>query len=143
LLVVYFFFSSRRRHTRSKRDWSSDVCSSDLDGGGGDADVVGRTVGPSDSRTVISPDHAFPSDGPTVRPSDVFLGADAGGSHSTVVIGTADLTILGRADGPPASMKPGGAAASAAVLGETARRAATQARIDLPTERAVVAAAGA
>src|SRR5699024_11970943 len=28
----YFFFSSRRRHTRSKRDWSSDVCSSDLVG---------------------------------------------------------------------------------------------------------------
>src|SRR5699024_11901627 len=27
---LYFFFSSRRRHTRSKRDWSSDVCSSDL-----------------------------------------------------------------------------------------------------------------
>src|SRR5204863_10055723 len=25
-----FFFSSRRRHTRSLRDWSSDVCSSDL-----------------------------------------------------------------------------------------------------------------
>src|SRR5437868_14883210 len=25
-----FFFSSRRRHTSSKRDWSSDVCSSDL-----------------------------------------------------------------------------------------------------------------
>src|SRR5437868_13116975 len=28
--VSVFFFSSRRRHTRSKRDWSSDVCSSDL-----------------------------------------------------------------------------------------------------------------
>src|SRR2546428_14145764 len=27
---LYFFFSSRRRHTRSDRDWSSDVCSSDL-----------------------------------------------------------------------------------------------------------------
>src|SRR5699024_11833213 len=27
---AFFFFSSRRRHTRSKRDWSSDVCSSDL-----------------------------------------------------------------------------------------------------------------
>src|SRR3989440_2692055 len=26
----FFFFSSRRRHTRSDRDWSSDVCSSDL-----------------------------------------------------------------------------------------------------------------
>src|SRR3989449_10411421 len=27
----FFFFSSRRRHTRCSRDWSSDVCSSDLD----------------------------------------------------------------------------------------------------------------
>src|SRR5690349_18711083 len=27
--VAHFFFSSRRRHTRSLRDWSSDVCSSD------------------------------------------------------------------------------------------------------------------
>src|SRR5690349_21889915 len=30
LFVFFFFFSSRRRHTRSLRDWSSDVCSSDL-----------------------------------------------------------------------------------------------------------------
>src|SRR5438045_8548522 len=28
---VFFFFSSRRRHTRCLSDWSSDVCSSDLD----------------------------------------------------------------------------------------------------------------
>src|SRR5690606_40049113 len=28
----FFFFSSRRRHTRFSRDWSSDVCSSDLIG---------------------------------------------------------------------------------------------------------------
>src|SRR5690606_39535397 len=28
--VDHFFFSSRRRHTRFSRDWSSDVCSSDL-----------------------------------------------------------------------------------------------------------------
>src|SRR5438105_15391222 len=28
---MFFFFSSRRRHTRSTRDWSSDVCSSDLE----------------------------------------------------------------------------------------------------------------
>src|SRR5579885_2857379 len=32
-LICFFFFSSRRRHTRSKRDWSSDVCSSDLPSG--------------------------------------------------------------------------------------------------------------
>src|SRR2546430_9526875 len=30
LLSVFFFFSSRRRHTRFDCDWSSDVCSSDL-----------------------------------------------------------------------------------------------------------------
>src|SRR5260221_1716873 len=30
LLFFFFFFSSRRRHTRSLCDWSSDVCSSDL-----------------------------------------------------------------------------------------------------------------
>src|SRR5690606_40602674 len=29
-LFFFFFFSSRRRHTRFSRDWSSDVCSSDL-----------------------------------------------------------------------------------------------------------------
>src|SRR2546429_3467962 len=28
--TLFFFFSSRRRHTRCSRDWSSDVCSSDL-----------------------------------------------------------------------------------------------------------------
>src|SRR5256885_11948044 len=31
LVLVLFFFSSRRRHTRLQGDWSSDVCSSDLD----------------------------------------------------------------------------------------------------------------
>src|SRR5476649_2974215 len=31
MVLFCFFFSSRRRHTRSLCDWSSDVCSSDLD----------------------------------------------------------------------------------------------------------------
>src|SRR5256885_3474576 len=31
---IFFFFSSRRRHTRLQGDWSSDVCSSDLGAGG-------------------------------------------------------------------------------------------------------------
>src|SRR5438034_3395248 len=35
LSFFFFFFSSRRRHTRSLCDWSSDVCSSDLDAHGG------------------------------------------------------------------------------------------------------------
>src|SRR2546428_7423141 len=44
---VSFFFSSRRRHTRSDRDWSSDVCSSDLT-------VTGSSVpcGPRSSRRI-------------------------------------------------------------------------------------------
>src|SRR5207249_8769163 len=39
-----FFFSSRRRHTRSKRDWSSDVCSSDLDVGEAFAAAKGMAI---------------------------------------------------------------------------------------------------
>src|SRR5690625_7888419 len=30
MTIIFFFFSSRRRHTSWPRDWSSDVCSSDL-----------------------------------------------------------------------------------------------------------------
>src|SRR3989454_1957541 len=32
-MFFFFFFSSRRRHTRLQGDWSSDVCSSDLESG--------------------------------------------------------------------------------------------------------------
>src|SRR5690606_39706777 len=42
---LFFFFSSRRRHTRFSRDWSSDVCSSDLDRDGNGADLVGLLPG--------------------------------------------------------------------------------------------------
>src|SRR5690348_18032861 len=45
-MFLFFFFSSRRRHTRWTGDWSSDVCSSDLGqhrdderGSGGDAKI--------------------------------------------------------------------------------------------------------
>src|SRR5216683_6703643 len=37
----FFFFSSRRRHTISDRDWSSDVCSSDLVGIGAAQQLAG------------------------------------------------------------------------------------------------------
>src|SRR5256885_17171718 len=37
LVLFVLFFSSRRRHTRLQGDWSSDVCSSDLDGRAEDA----------------------------------------------------------------------------------------------------------
>src|SRR6185312_12107856 len=49
--VLCFFFSSRRRHTRSDRDWSSDVCSSDLDGTRLDSFLA--TLLPDQSRSSI------------------------------------------------------------------------------------------
>src|SRR5438270_9682651 len=48
----YFFFSSRRRHTRFDCDWSSDVCSSDLD-------VRLAATGRSDEQEVRLLDDAF------------------------------------------------------------------------------------
>src|SRR4030066_1115366 len=44
LWISFFFFSSRRRHTRFKCDWSSDVCSSDL-WIWGDRLIDGKTTG--------------------------------------------------------------------------------------------------
>src|SRR5437867_10287718 len=41
-MFCFFFFSSRRRHTRSYGDWSSDVCSSDLDRDGSFAIALRR-----------------------------------------------------------------------------------------------------
>src|SRR5206468_4837427 len=47
-----FFFSSRRRHTRSDRDWSSDVCSSDLPNGSAApvGDAAGEVIAESERR---------------------------------------------------------------------------------------------
>src|SRR5256886_13694070 len=73
----------------------------------------------------------------------LLLGAGAGGSHSAVAVGAEDGTVLGRAEGPGAGRRRGGAAASVVVLADIARRAATQAVVSLPVDRAVVGAAGA
>src|SRR5438128_10846445 len=49
--MLVFFFSSRRRHTRCYRDWSSDVCSSDLID---DLSPLAQRVGPGvDERFVL------------------------------------------------------------------------------------------
>jgi len=80
---------------------------------------------------------------PPVRPSAVFLGIDAGGSHTTAVIGDGEARVLGRADGPSSSMKPAGEKASGAIIADAARRAAAQAKVALPAAAAMVGAAGA
>src|SRR3989440_8969892 len=46
----FFFFSSRRRHTISDRDWSSDVCSSDLGRRGRAPPATARPAGPAAGR---------------------------------------------------------------------------------------------
>src|SRR2546428_7684553 len=43
-----FFFSSRRRHTRSDRDWSSDVCSSDLE-----SDIADQLAGSTIADVIV------------------------------------------------------------------------------------------
>jgi len=73
----------------------------------------------------------------------IFLGIDVGGSHTTVVVGDKAAQVIARADGPGAAMRPGGAEASAAVIADTARRAATAAAVTLPADAAMVGAAGA
>src|SRR3712207_8839811 len=49
---LFFFFSSRRRHTRYWRDWSSDVCSSDLSRCSFRARRAVRSAGSSSRRSV-------------------------------------------------------------------------------------------
>src|SRR5206468_8374022 len=59
-VFVFFFFSSRRRHTRSDRDWSSDVCSSDLERHPRVTDLLAlsplRIVATTQGGVLVSPD---------------------------------------------------------------------------------------
>src|SRR5207247_8344074 len=71
---VLFFFSSRRRHTRSTRDWSSDVCSSDLQAGGG-ADLLRVAVIELEAkRQPVVPDtiNGGPGGGRGKKPGAIF-----------------------------------------------------------------------
>src|SRR5215208_2666009 len=105
--IVFFFFSSRRRHTRWPRDWSADVCSSDLGGGWGVGDLDGavtEALARRDAHVVIlcgrseelkrRMDAAFGHDprvhisGFTDKMSELFTAADV------LVHSTAGLTVL-------------------------------------------------
>src|SRR5205809_6151338 len=61
--IFFFFFSSRRRHTRCSRDWSSDVCSSDLVEEGFQLIVGARHQTKSSSRPPRNPDSVPPQMG--------------------------------------------------------------------------------
>src|SRR2546430_12666857 len=70
-----FFFSSRRRHTRFDCDWSSDVCSSDLDGemAQGLVSVAGRRV---DDEVALVAEKAR---------AKLFVFAELSGTHGAIV----------------------------------------------------------
>src|SRR2546429_6754985 len=55
LLVYCYFFESRRRHTRCSRDWSSDVCSSDLCRVARPKATVSPTFQPAISKNALAP----------------------------------------------------------------------------------------
>src|SRR5207245_4932567 len=73
-LGSFFFFSSRRRHTRCYRDWSSDVCSSDLD-----LVVIGDML----ELGVLSADAHEIAGREAARAADVLVGV--GGLSETIV----------------------------------------------------------
>src|SRR2546422_11261772 len=85
-----FFFSSRRRHTRCSRDWSSDVCSSDLDDRAAPSArrtdrVHGRVTPPR--RIVVdlaSPHAAWRVPATTVSTIQAALGPGGGGVEGAV-----------------------------------------------------------
>src|SRR5215469_13813849 len=97
IFFFFFFFSSRRRHTRSLRDWSSDVCSSDLDVDQQALEVVSRQI----VRERDRPQHAgFGDDLSAVaqtqdelalfcfflyKGDDRALGGDGAGPHAILV----------------------------------------------------------
>src|SRR6266496_126399 len=66
--LYFFFFSSRRRHTRSLRDWSSDVCSSDLPGRGDTEPAPDSHPGRPGGGLVARPDRPHDAAGNDGRP---------------------------------------------------------------------------
>src|SRR5215831_16180730 len=101
MLLFFFFFSSRRRHTRCLSDWSSDVCSSDLDDHGPD-----RLTDLHAHGTISRRDDAIergPVDGPAGDSA-------AAGAQATGVDGRFDTQVTERAEGdaPHAAGSPGG-----------------------------------
>src|SRR6266542_3229763 len=63
IYYIFFFFSSRRRHTRCYRDWSSDVCSSDLVVRADDVESLESQVHleePRDIAVIVCDQHEMP-----------------------------------------------------------------------------------
>src|SRR5437762_9479957 len=111
---VFFFFSSRRRHTRYIGDWSSDVCSSDLVYAG--SQFVHLTTDGGASWKVISPDltrndttHQQSSGGVTTDNLMTFDGATLFAIAESPAQGGAGVIWAGSNDGLVHATRDGGA----------------------------------
>src|SRR3712207_9208070 len=85
----FFFFSSRRRHTRYWRDWSSDVCSSDLPCASGRASPPSgrpRAEPPTATAGAATPSAAAPSGF-----TEGQIGRAAGGGRGEILVGGGSL----------------------------------------------------
>src|SRR6266542_61821 len=106
--VSCFVFSSRRRHTRCYRDWSSDVCSSDLDFGHGGAggglvdDAPTESGGPPKSPEP-TPGHAARVD---QRVANVQLVCSSGVFRSSDVLDTGVVRVSGGSHPAPLHFPP-------------------------------------
>src|SRR5258705_12826804 len=100
-VFVFFFFTSRRRHTRCLSDWSSDVCSSDLGG------FLAEAVGPAKPTTAATPAAAPPARTRQRRGISFIRrgpsSAEGGSSHPP---GRRPLYSAGRGN-PPGGEPPG------------------------------------
>src|SRR5690606_40889742 len=103
LLWIRFFFSSRRRHTRFSRDWSSDVCSSDLahhnhfpgppearEAGNLAAHRVGRTG----EVVVVGADGLLRTESPRTEEADVQIGRASCRERGEIAVVAAALKKL-------------------------------------------------
>src|SRR2546422_7725821 len=72
----------------------------------------------------------MPGEGPAARPSyrhsGLFIGVDAGGSHTEAVVVSADLRVLARARGRAGALSPDNAPQVAGTIAEVAREALQQ-----------------
>src|SRR2546429_3819306 len=93
----FFFFSSRRRHTRCSRDWSSDVCSSDLTHDAIELqllDLAAKTVQPVTANGAVNVEPRWSPDGTRIafvssaynRRWHIFTVAIAGGTPAIATV---------------------------------------------------------
>src|SRR5260370_20261698 len=82
-VLIFFFFSSRRRHTRFKCDWSSDVCSSDLGGFWGHLTYIDH--GPNGFKVKGTGVTSYEVTGPTSRRIKGTAEVDGVGGYTYIV----------------------------------------------------------